>query len=244
MFSKKMSRSVVSVLGFLFVLSLCIGLPGAIAEVEPVPCDPESDDDCIFGCTDDADFTMDFRLKDCWFKTRGINPFFKLIPGYRVVLEGDGEKSVETVLCDTKWIKLGRRWIKTRVVEERALELDDDRIGKLQHDQWGIVLTKEWVRWRIESPFTEDMLLYPELNYRQHPKDSIAEPDLRLGDLYLDMTKEQVLEILGQPDEIFYRGQQYTLDNLPGEYCMAYPDYGVLIENNKVFENLLFFSIV
>lgn len=118
----------------------------------------------------------------------------------------------------------------------QALEMNNDEIGKMRHDQWRIVLTKDWIRWRIESPFTENMLLYPELNYRQHPEDSIAEPGLRLGDLYLDMTKEQVMEILGQPDEIFYRDQQYTLDNLPGEYCMAYPDYGVLIENNKVFE--------
>ena len=119
MYSKKLSRSVVSVLGFVFVVSLCIGLPGANAE--DAVCN-------LYGCDDDCEFTQDFRLEDCKFKTRGVNPFFILKPGYRLVLEtedGD-EKSVETVLCDTKWIKLkldGRwRWIKTRVVEERAYE--------------------------------------------------------------------------------------------------------------------------
>ena len=105
MFLKKMSRSVVSVLGFVFVMSLCIGLPGANAQ----------DADCnLFGCDDDCEFTTDFRLEDCKFKTRGINPFFILKPGYQLVLESEDEKSVETVLCDTKWITLlnGRR-IKT-----------------------------------------------------------------------------------------------------------------------------------
>ena len=122
MFSKVLSRSVVSVLGSVFVLSLCIGLPGAIAVEEPDPCEGKGEG-CLFGCPDDVDFTMDFRLEDCKFKTRGVNPFFILKPGYQLVLESDDEKSVETVLCDTKWITLlnGRR-IKTRVVEERAYE--------------------------------------------------------------------------------------------------------------------------
>ena len=123
MFSKVLSKSVVSVLGFVFVLSLCIGLPVPKAQAE----------DCnLFGCVDDCEFTQDFRLEDCKFKTIGINPYFILKPGYRLVLESEDEKSVETVLRDTKWIKLkldGRwRWIKTRVVEERAFEWDDDEM--------------------------------------------------------------------------------------------------------------------
>jgi len=130
MLSKTMSRYAVSVLGFVFVMSLCIGLPGAIAEVEPDPCEGQGDD-CIFGCPDDSLFTTDFRLEDCKFKATGINPFFILKPGYRLVLETpegekEREKYVETVLCDTKWINLDGRWIRTRVVEERAYELEGD----------------------------------------------------------------------------------------------------------------------
>ena len=131
-----MSRPAVSVLGFVFVLSLCIGLPGANAE-EDNPCEGQGDD-CIYGCPDDADFTMDFRLEDCKFKTRGINPFFILKPGYRVVLEtedGD-EKSVETVLCDTKSIHIDGRRIKTRVVEERAFE--DDKLVEISRNYFAI----------------------------------------------------------------------------------------------------------
>ncbi len=41
---------------------------------------------------------------------------------------------------------------------QQALELDDDIIGQMRHDQWGIVLTKDWVRQRLETPFTEEML--------------------------------------------------------------------------------------
>ncbi len=116
MLAKVLSRSVVSVLGVVFVISLGIGIPGTNAE----------DADCkLFGCEDDCEFTMDFRLEDCKFKTRGINPFFILKPGYQLVLESEEEKSVETVLCDIKEIKLDGRRIKTRVVEERALELDE-----------------------------------------------------------------------------------------------------------------------
>ena len=132
MLSKTMSRYAVSVLGFVLVMSLCIGLPGAIAEVEPDLCEGQGDG-CLFGCPDDADFTMDFRLEDCKFKTTGINPFFILKPGYRLELitpEGADvevpEKSVETVLCDTYDIYLDGRRITTRVVEERAFEIEID----------------------------------------------------------------------------------------------------------------------
>ena len=80
-------------------------------------------------------------LEDCKFKTRGIKPFFILKPGYRLVLETpedaeDPEKSVETVLCDTKWIKLDGRRIKTRVVEERAYE--DDKLVEISLNYFAI----------------------------------------------------------------------------------------------------------
>jgi len=136
MFSKTMSRCAISVLGFVLVMSLCIGLPGAIAA--GFPCDPEIDDGCLYGCTDDVEFTTEFNLQDCGgFKTKGANPYLILKPGYRSIYEGveEGEELEDddtwvreevTVLCDTKWIKLNGRWIKTRVVEERAIECEED----------------------------------------------------------------------------------------------------------------------
>jgi hypothetical protein len=69
-------------------------------------------------------------LQECyWFKTIGINPYFKLIPGYKLVLESDEERAEVTVLRDTKWIDLtaeGLGWIRTRVVEERESELTEE----------------------------------------------------------------------------------------------------------------------
>ena len=125
MFSKKMLRSATLVLGVLFAVSIGIGLSGSIAMAE---------DDGWDQCGNNDQFTTEFRLQDCrYFKTIGKNPYFKLIPGFKLVLETpedaeEREKSVETVLWDTKRIDLssqGLGWIKTRVVEERAFEWDE-----------------------------------------------------------------------------------------------------------------------
>ena len=121
MFTRTVSKSAVSILGFLFVMSVLIGLSGSIAL---------ADDGDWDQCGNNEEFTTDFRLEDCRFKTRGVNPYFILKPGYRLELEtpeeeGDRERSVETVLHDTKWIHLDGRRIKTRVLEERAFEWEE-----------------------------------------------------------------------------------------------------------------------
>lgn len=48
---------------------------------------------------------------------------------------------------------------RSQAVEKytQALTLDDSAMG-IRHDQWGIVLTKEWVQQRLQIPFTLDML--------------------------------------------------------------------------------------
>lgn len=126
MFSKVFSRSVVSVLGIVFVLSLYIGFSSSIAMAEDGVWDK---------CGNNDEFTTDFLLDTCKFKSKGLNPYFILIPGYQSVLEmpegtEDREKSVETVLCDTRWINLDGRWIKTRVLEERAFEWEEGEDGE------------------------------------------------------------------------------------------------------------------
>jgi hypothetical protein len=115
MFSKVLSRPAVSVLGWVFFLSLCIGIPGAIAN------------DCnIYGCPNDCEFTIDFRLEDCTFDnndSKGANRYFSLHPGYQLVLEGeeDGEeiRALIKVTNNKERITvpgIGPVW--TRVVEE------------------------------------------------------------------------------------------------------------------------------
>ena len=127
MYSKVLSRTTVSVLGVVFVLSICIGLSGNIALA-----DSHIPDEC----GNNSEFTTDFRLEDCKFKDKGENTYFILKPGYQSVLEtpegeDERERVVITVLHDKKTITLPRdgkkdRKIKTRVVEERESEWDDD----------------------------------------------------------------------------------------------------------------------
>jgi hypothetical protein len=80
-------------------------------------------------CDNDSEFTRDFRLQDCkGFRTYGANPYFLLIPGYQMVLEGveddDGElvdvKAVVSVLRKIEKIRIpGFGRVLTRIVEER-----------------------------------------------------------------------------------------------------------------------------
>ena len=124
---KTMSRSVDLFFVIAVALSVCIGLSGNMALAENPPGFPDIPD----VCGNNSEFTADFRIEDCRFKTRGANPYFILKPGYRAVLEtpedeAEREMSVETVLYDTKWIHLDGRRIKTRVLEERAFEWDEE----------------------------------------------------------------------------------------------------------------------
>jgi hypothetical protein len=110
MFSTKAVGSVISVFGLVFAMSICSGLFANLAMAqngEPI-------------------FTTDFRLEDCRFTTKGMNPYFFLKPGYQLVLEGeeDGEEIllVITVLNKRERIDLreeGIGKVKTRIVEER-----------------------------------------------------------------------------------------------------------------------------
>lgn len=125
MYSKVFSRS--TVLGLIVALFICIGLSINTSLAENPPGFPDIPDEC----GNNIEFTTEFRLEDCKFKARGTNPYFILKPGYRSVLEtpegeDEREKSVETVLHDKKTIYLNGRKIKTRVLEERAFEWDEE----------------------------------------------------------------------------------------------------------------------
>lgn len=109
----RMSRLAISATGALFVLSIFMGLSAGIGLAQ---------------CPND-EFTQEFPLWDCHFETTGENPYFKLTPGYQLVLEGE-EDGVQirlevTVLWDKEWIDLaheGIGMVETRVVEEREYE--------------------------------------------------------------------------------------------------------------------------
>ncbi len=96
-------------------------------------------------CGNNDEFTADFLIEDCKFKTTGMNPYFPLKPGLQRVLElEEEERSVETVLCETKTINLNGRRIKTRVLEERAMEWEEGEDG--EPGEWvTIEISRNWV---------------------------------------------------------------------------------------------------
>lgn len=79
---------------------------------------------CFSGIALAQEFTTDFRLRDCKFKSTGSNPYFSLRPGYRLIFEaeedGETERLVITVLHETVGIFVPDVGVvRTRVVEER-----------------------------------------------------------------------------------------------------------------------------
>ena len=69
-----------------------------------------------------AAFTDEFPIERCTFATTGRNPYFILVPGHRLELEGEEKDTVThltiTVLADTLTVD----GVQTRVVEERETE--------------------------------------------------------------------------------------------------------------------------
>jgi hypothetical protein len=116
MLSKKKSRYQIWILGVVLAVSIGVGLTAGSSMAGGWP--PEGQ------CWNDFLFTREFFLDQCGgFSTTGVNPFFILEPGYQLVLESDEEKAVITVLDETYTVASGET---TRVVEERAFEIDEE----------------------------------------------------------------------------------------------------------------------
>jgi hypothetical protein len=141
---------------------------------------------------EEPQFTTDFRLADCQFKTRGSNPYFILEPGYRLVLEAeeDGEtlRLVITVLNKTKRISLPNVGeIETRVVEER--ESVDGELVEVSKNYFAICKKTNNVFY-----FGEDVDIFHENGTVTHEGawlagkpdgNGVAEPGLIMPGLFL-----------------------------------------------------------
>jgi hypothetical protein len=119
MMHPKKIRSIVSILSILFIVVTCVALLSSNALANGWDL-----------CGDSDEFTAEFLIDDCQFKTVGANPYFILTPGYQKILEEEEERSIETVLCETKTINLNGRQIQTRVYEERAQEWEEGEGGE------------------------------------------------------------------------------------------------------------------
>ena len=109
---------------------------------------------------EDLQFTATFDPAPCGFTATGTNPYFVLLPGYRLVLEGqeDGETMyVEiTVLRDIELIHqddLGT--VRTRVVEER--EWIDGELEEVSRNFYAICCRTNAVYY-----FGEDVDIYED----------------------------------------------------------------------------------
>lgn len=88
----------------------------AVAGCTKKKAEPEAQSEAVAESTDD--WMQEFNLAERTLLTDGENPYFILKPGYQLVLGGDDEKVVMTVLDET--VRIGD--IMTRVVEEREEE--------------------------------------------------------------------------------------------------------------------------
>ena len=112
------------------------------------------------GGEDGLEFTTQFDLESCGFSTTGRNPYFILMPGYQLILEGDedGEtvRAAITVLKDTEKIHLDDLGnVKTRVVEER--EWVDGELAEVSRNFFAICRQTNAVYY-----FGEDVDIYED----------------------------------------------------------------------------------
>jgi hypothetical protein len=140
-------NSMLPVLAILFAVVIFIGLFGRNVLADEIPDE----------CGNNELFTDDFLIDGCQFKTVGANPYFILTPGFqRVLVLEEEERSIETVLCETKTINLNDRQIKTRVYEERAQEWDEDE------EEW--VTVEISLNWLGICKQTNDVYYFGELS--------------------------------------------------------------------------------
>ncbi len=77
-------------------------------------------------------WSTDFASDKESLQSHGRNPYFILEPGYQLVLEGDGERLVISVLNETKMVD----GVETRVVEER--EIKNDKLVEVSRNFFAI----------------------------------------------------------------------------------------------------------
>ena len=69
-----------------------------------------------------------------------------------------------------------------------------------------------------------------------HSKTNVIIPGIRVGDYTFNMSKDDLLKSLGQPNSIFIENKTYTLENLPSKYYMSFGDISFLIDDNEIKE--------
>ena len=141
---------------------------------------------------EEPEFTSEFRLEDCRFKSKGQNPYFILKPEYQLVLEGEEEGEtvrVEiTVLDETETInvpEIGK--VKTRVVQE--VETTDGELTEISRNFYAICGRTNDVYYFGEEVdiYNEDGTITHEGAWRagEPDEDGVAEPGIIMPGTFL-----------------------------------------------------------
>lgn len=137
-------------------------------------------------------FTTDFRLEDCKFKTQGDNPYFPLRAGNQLVLEEEDEGEVArveiTVLNEfEKLFVPGLGWVTTRVVQE--VETVDEELVEISRNFFAVCSNTNDVVYFGEDVdiFHEDGSVTHEGAWRagQPDADGLAQPGLIMPGTWL-----------------------------------------------------------
>lgn len=90
----------------------------------------------IEGGGEKHEFTTDFMIESCTFSNIGSNPFFNVVPGSQLILEGEEDKEYVvvqiTVLNETEMVD----GVLTRVVEE--VETKDGELAEISRNFFAI----------------------------------------------------------------------------------------------------------
>jgi len=152
-------------------------------------------------------------------------------------------------------ISIGRpepvRYIKPAFNVKCTYEIEHDNQVKTVSPTFGVTAVdgqpgRWYVRFYIKLS-TEDTITSQDRTVKENnvsrlevdPIDivkGIISPGVQVGDYTLDMSKDDVLKSLGQPEMIFYGGETYTLNNLPRKYYMTFGDISFLIVDDSVNE--------
>lgn len=94
----------------------------------------------LAGVTSAQDYTTDFNRDGCTFTSTGFNPYFPLLPGYVLVIEGEEEDEGEVVVVSATISVLDETevvdGVVTRVVVER--ELEDDELVEISRNFFAV----------------------------------------------------------------------------------------------------------
>jgi hypothetical protein len=148
---------------------------------------------------------------------------------------------------------LVRLWVDVKtnlpvLIELERWVLEDDVEKTMEffigNFQWNVGLNEEFFIPNISDDYVlieeqKDLpveMRFSEVSITDSSKYNEIVPGSHFSIFTLGMTKDEVMEILGDPALLFYGEETYTLDDLPSRYYLCYDDISFLIIEGSVRE--------